>query len=51
MIVKNRNKKHAKISEAKFKKLLKLYCVDLIAVQMAEIIGLNRNTVNKYLKY
>ncbi len=50
MTVKNRYKKHAKISEAKFKKILKLFCVDLTAVQIAEIIGLNRNTVNKYLK-
>ncbi len=50
MTVKNRYKKHAKISEAKFTKILKLFCVDLTAVQIAEIIGLNRNTVNKYLK-
>jgi len=48
--VKNRYKKYAKISEAKFKKILKLFCVDLTAVQIAQIIGLNRNTVNKYLK-
>ena len=48
--VKTRYKKYAKISEAKFKKILKLFCVDLTAVQIAEIIGLNRNTVNKYLK-
>jgi len=50
MTVKNRYKKHAKISESKFKKILKLFCVDLTAVQIAEIICLNRNTVNKYLK-
>jgi len=47
---KNRYKKFARISESKFRELLKLFCVDLEAVQVARITGLNRNTVNRYLR-
>ena len=42
--------KNAKISTAKFRQLLKLFTVDLNATQIAEIMKLNRNTVNRYLK-
>lgn len=38
------------VSEAKFRQRLKLFCLDLTATQTAEITGLSRNSVNKYLK-
>ena len=40
----------ARISRAKFRQLLRLFALDLTATQMAAVIGLNRNTVNRYLK-
>ncbi len=45
-----RNKyiKHAHISEIKFKEILKCFCVDLTAKQTTKLIGVNRNTINKY---
>jgi len=46
----NRYKSFSRISEAKFRQLLKLFCLDLTAVQITEITLLNRNTVNRYLK-
>jgi transposase-like protein len=42
--------KNAKISTAKFRRLLKFFAVDLNATQIAELTGLHRNTVNRYLK-
>ena len=47
-----RNNKYAhrsKISESKFRQLIKLLSIDLDALQIAEVTGLNRNTVNRYL--
>ena len=47
-----KNNKYAhrsKISEAKFRQLIKLLSIDLDALQIAEVTGLNRNTVNRYL--
>src|SRR3982751_1023549 len=40
----------ARISRAKFRQLLKLFSLDLTATQIAALSGLNRNTVNRYLK-
>jgi len=45
----NKYAKRAKISEVKFRQLLKLFSLDLTASQIAKITGLNRNTVNRYL--
>ena len=39
----------AKISRAKFRQLLKLFALDLTATQITALVGLNRNTVNRYL--
>ncbi|HEX3034883.1 MAG TPA: transposase, partial [Thermodesulfobacteriota bacterium] len=50
MTQKNRYEKFAKISGAKFRVLLKLFCVDLDASQIFKITGLNRNTVNRYIR-
>jgi len=40
----------ARISRAKFRHLLKLFAVDLTATQITSLSGLNRNTVNRYLR-
>jgi transposase len=40
----------ARISRSKFRQILRLFSLDLTALQIAEICNLNRNTVNRYLK-
>ncbi|HEX8097613.1 MAG TPA: IS1595 family transposase [Pyrinomonadaceae bacterium] len=40
----------ARISRAKFRQLLKLFALDLTATQIAALSGLNRNTVNRYVR-
>ena len=47
--MKNRYIYRAKISEIKFRQLVKLFCLDLTASQIAEITGFNRNTINRYM--
>ena len=47
---KNRYAKSSKLSEAKFRLLVKLFAADLTAVQIAQLSGVNRNTVNRYLR-
>ena len=47
---KNRYAKSSKLSEAKFRLLVKFFAADLTAVQIAQVSGLNRNTVNRYLR-
>lgn len=49
MPTKNKYAKRAKISEAKFRQLLKLLALYLSTVQIKNLIGLNRNTVNRYV--
>ena len=44
----NKYAKGAKISEAKFRTLIKCFATDLNATQTSEITGINRNTVNRY---
>lgn len=46
----NKYVNRAKISESKFRELVRLFALDLTATQMAELSGLNRNTVNRYVK-
>jgi len=48
MTTKNRYAKRAKISEAKFKQLLRYFIHDLDAKTIASLTRLNRNTVNRY---
>ena len=48
--LKNRYVKNAKISEAKFRQLLRYFALDLDAGQIAELSNLSRNTINRYLK-
>src|SRR5918997_3417914 len=50
MAVSSRQFVRAKISRAKFRQLLKLFALDLTAVQVTALTGLNRNTVNRYLR-
>lgn len=45
----NKYVNRSKISEAKFRQLVKLFSLDLTAKQISELTGLNRNTVNRYL--
>ena len=47
---KNRYSNRAKISEQKLRDLIRLFSLDLTATQIAQITGLNRNTVNRYLR-
>jgi hypothetical protein len=47
---KNNYVNRSKISEKKFREFLRLFALDLDASQLANITGLNRNTVNRYLK-
>ncbi|HET9056508.1 MAG TPA: hypothetical protein VFN30_06655 [Chitinophagaceae bacterium] len=48
--MKNKYLKGAHLSEYKFRELLKLFCEDLTATQIADIINISRVTVNNYLK-
>ena len=49
MTTKNRYLKFSKISEAKFRTLIRYFVHDLDAQTIASLVGLNRNTVNRYL--
>ncbi len=49
MTIKNKYVKRAKISEAKFRLLIRYFVHDLEAKTIASLTGLNRNTVNRYL--
>ena len=48
-MAKNKYLKRGRISERKFREFLRLFCLDLTAVQIAEITRLNRNTVNRLI--
>jgi transposase-like protein len=48
--MKNRYCKSSKLSERQFRALVKCFSVDLTATQAARMTGLNRNTVNRYLR-
>lgn len=50
MAVSSKQFVRARISRAKFRQLLKLFALDLTATQITVLAGLNRNTVNRYLR-
>lgn len=50
MTKKNKFVNRARISERKFREILRLFAIDLNASQIAKVTRLNRNTVNRYLK-
>lgn len=47
--MRNKYVNRAKISEAKFRQLVRYFSLDLTAIQITELTGLNRNTINRYL--
>lgn len=49
MKAKSRYANRSKISEKKFRELIRLFSLDVEAAKIAQMIGLNRNTVNRYL--
>ena len=50
MTTTNRYIKSLRLSEAKFRQVLKLFCREIDAQSIAEITALNRNTVNRYFR-
>ena len=49
MTMKNKYAKRSKISEKKFREILRYFALDLNASQITKRATLNRNTVNRYL--
>ena len=49
MTKRNKYASRSRISEKKFRQLVKLFSLDLDAVQISGLSHLNRNTVNRYL--
>ena len=47
--MKNKYLKRSKVSEAKYRQVVRLFCDDLSAVQIAALSGLERKTVNRLL--
>jgi transposase len=45
--MKNRYFVRSRISEAKFREIVRYFSVDLTALQAAELSGVNRNTINR----
>lgn len=45
----NKYVNRSKITETKFRKLVRYFSLDLTATQITQLTGLNRNTVNRYL--
>ena len=48
--MRNKYLKRAHITEVKFRKILRLFCIDLTAVQIAKLVNVERNTVNRILQ-
>ncbi len=46
----NKYIKRSRISESKFRQLLRLFCLDIDAQKIAKLTGLNRNTVTRYIR-
>lgn len=49
--MKNKYLNRSHISEAKFRQVVRLFCEDMTAAQIAHLTGLNRNTVNRLLTH
>ena len=47
--MKNKYLKRSRIAEAKFRQIIRLFCEDLTAVQIAKLSGVSRQTVNRLL--
>ena len=48
--MKNKYIVRSRISEKKFREILRYFCLDLEAVKIAEICKISRNSINKILK-
>jgi transposase len=48
--MKNKYVKRSIISETKFREIIKYFSYDLNATQIANLTGISRPTINKYLK-
>ncbi len=46
---KNKYVNRSRISEKRFREIIKYFSLDLNAVQIKELTGLSRQTINKYL--
>lgn len=47
----NKYLKRSHISEAKFRQVVRLFCEDMTATQIASLTGLNRNSINRLLTH
>ena len=47
---KNKYANRSKISEKKFREIVKYFSMDLEATKISKLTGVNRNTINRYLK-
>ncbi len=45
--MRNRYSRRSRISEAKIRKIVRCFAADLMALQTAELTGVNRNTINR----
>ena len=50
MVAKNKYVKRSHISEQKFRQIVKLFSEDLNATQIANLTGISRPTINKYIR-
>jgi transposase len=48
--MRNKYIKHSHISEDKFREIIRLFCADLEATQIAELSKINRNTINRIIQ-
>ncbi|MFH0726095.1 MAG: hypothetical protein V2B19_07045 [Pseudomonadota bacterium] len=48
--MKNKYVSRAKINETQFRSIIQLFALDLDASQISSITGINRNTINRYVK-
>ena len=44
----NRYVKRSRISEKKFREIIKMFSMDLDATQVSELTNISRNSINKY---
>ena len=49
MTVKNKYFKRSRILNKKFREILRLFCLDLNAIQISNLTGISRNSINKVL--
>ncbi len=50
MAVRNRYANRSKVSERKFRQIIRYFTVDLDVSQITKLVALNRNSVNRYLR-